>query len=200
MSAGYNEALTALQELDEHDKLTPFLVGDVVTALVGERRGHWAMLKLLASDLGHTTGWVRQRHGVSEWFPPGVRAELWGADVPPPPVTWSHHRAAWHAAADPAAAQAWVRKAIDEQMSVRQLREQMVGLDPDHDDDIVISFDAKSAELHVHLGSERRAVRVLASGVPGLWRSVDDESRTTDIRLVLPASCAGRKLRVKQVR
>jgi hypothetical protein len=199
MSAGYNEALSALQELDEHDKLSPFLVGDVIVALCGERRGHWALLKQLASDLGHSLSWVRQRHGVSEFFPPGVRAELWGADGPPPPVGWSHHRAAWHASVDAAAAQAWIRKAIDEQMSVRQLREAMIGLDPDHADDIVISWDAKAAELHIQL-REGRVVRVLATGVPGLSRSVDNESRTVHIHAVLPADLAGRKLRVKQTR
>lgn len=189
----YDEVLAALQELEEQDKLAPFAVGDLVHGLVAQDTEH--VTKRIASDLGRSLAWVRQRDLVAKVFVPDARAELWGGDEPPPPLTWRHH---WIAAQtdDP---HGWIRAAIAEELSTRQLQEAIDGEDPDRPDDVLITYDPGAAEIHVQF-REGVAAKVSDRPMPGVLHVEDSEGRILATRLRLPEECANRKVRIRRAR
>jgi len=139
----YDEALAALQQLEERDKMTPFAVGDIVRGAVAALGGRTTeTCKRLAGDLGRSLSWVAQREMVAAAFPLELREELWGGEEPPPPVTWVHHRIVVYRCKTPEEMQRWIRIAIDQQLSTRQLEEALAGVKPDSGDDIVITVPA----------------------------------------------------------
>ena len=189
----YDQALYALQVLNAQDTLAPFQVGDIVHGLVAQDSEQ--VTKRIASDLGRSLMWVRQRDLVAATFPPDDRLELWGGEEPPPPLSWRHH---WIAAGtdDP---HGWVRKAIEGELSTRQLEEAIWGTDPDSLDDVVITVDAPAAELHV-AWRDGVAAEVADSGAPGVWHVRDSQGLVLATRLRLPAECAGKKFRLRRAR
>lgn len=189
----YNEALAALQQLEERDKLAPFEIGDLVHGLVATSTEN--VTKRIASDLGRSLAWVRQRDLVAKVFPPDARVELWGGEEPPPPVTWRHH---WIAAQtdDPLG---WITVAINEELSTRQLQEAIDGADPDTADDILITVDPGSAEIHVQF-RQGVAAKVSDRRTPGVLTVEDSEGRILATRLKLPMSCIGKKVRLRRAR
>lgn len=189
----YDEVLAALQELEMTDKLAPFAVGDLVHGLVASDTEH--VTKQIASDLGRSLAWVRQRDLVAKVFVPDVRVELWGGEEPPPPVTWRHH---WIAAQtdDPLG---WITVAVNEELSTRQLQERIDGEDPDHPDDVLITVDPGSAEIHVRF-REGVAAKVTDRPMPGVLHVEDSEGRILATRLLLPGECIGRKVRMRRAR
>lgn len=193
MMISYDEALTALQELEAGDKLRPFEVGDIVHGLVAQDTEH--VTKRVASDLGRSLAWVRQRDRVAKAFPPEVRAELWVGAEPPPPVTWRHH---WIAAFtnDPPA---WIRLAIDDELSTRQLQDAIDGEKPDRPDDVVITVDMPAAEIHVQF-RPGTTVRVTDTPMGGVLHCLDASGTLLATRLRLPAEVVGRKVRLRRAR
>lgn len=191
---GYDEALAALQELNARDVLAPFEVGDIVHGLVAAGRGE-QVTKRIASDLGRSLAWVRQRNLVAATFPPDARAELWGGEEPPPPVTWRHH---WIAAGtdDP---HGWLLLAIEEELSTRQLEEKISGDDPDSPADVVITVDPAAAEIHVRY-REGTAALVSDAPMPGVLHVRDSEGLVLATRLKLPAEVIGHKVRLRRAR
>jgi len=195
----YDEGLAALQRLEERDKLTPFAVGDIVLGITAAGEGKSGpLLKQLAKDLGRSLAWVRTRRGVAAMFPPDVREELWGGQEPPPPVTWEHHRIVFDYCTDETLFHEWIRRAVDQELSSRQLKEAIRGLPPDADDDIIITHDPHEAELHIRL-SEELATSFEELG-PGVKQATDKDGQTTGMHVRLPESAKGRKVRVRHAR
>lgn len=196
----YEEALAALQQLEERDKVTPFAVGDIVHGLVAMLSGRTTeTCKRVAGDLGRSLSWVAQREMVATAFPPEVREELWESAEPPPPLSWVHHRIVVYTLSDPAEQRAWIRRVIDEQLSTRQLQELLAGVQPDSGEDIVITHDQVAGEVHVLL-SDRTAEHVAASSTPGVLTVADGQGATTAIHVRLPEAAMGRKARLRRVR
>lgn len=197
----YDEVLAALQQLEERDKLTPFTVGDILAFQLEDApgKGGTALLKRVAGDLGRSLSWVAQREMVAVAFPPPLRVELWGGQEPPPPVTWVHHRIVVYACHEPEDMQRWIKVAIEQQLSTRQLTEAIKGERPDSTDDIIITHDQVAGEVHVLL-SGRIAEHVAASSTPGVLTVADGDGATTAIHLRLPEAAMGRKARLRRVR
>jgi len=196
----YDEALAALQQLEERDKMTPFAVGDIVRGAVAALGGRTTeTCKRLAGDLGRSLSWVAQREMVAAAFPLALREELWGGQEPPLPVTWVHHRIVVYRCKEPAEMQRWIRISIDQQLSTRQLEEALAGEKPDSTDDIVITHDQVAGEVHVLL-SGRTAEHVANSSTPGVLTVADGDGATTAIHVRLPESAMGRKARLRRVR
>ena len=193
MRLSYDEALSALQELNARDVLGPFHVGDIVHGLVAQDTEQ--VTKQLAHDLGRSLAWVRQRDLVARIFRPDERLELWGGEEPPPPVTWRHH---WIAAGteDP---HGWVKLAIEKQLSTRQLEEVIWGEDPDRPSDIIITVDPVAGELHVQW-QEGTAATVADSGAPGVTHVRDTAGSLLATRLRMPEVCVGHKVRIRRAR
>lgn len=196
----YEEALAALQQLEERDKVTPFVVGDIVYGLVSQSpAGKVATCKNLAADLGRSLSWVQQREMVAAWFPPDIREVLWAGAEPPPPLTWVHHRIVVYTLETAIEQRAWIRRVIEEQLSTRQLQELLAGERPDSQDDIVITHDQVAGELHVLL-KEDTACHVQGSSTPGVLTVADGDGATTAIHVRLPETAMGRKARLRRVR
>ena len=196
----YDEALAALQQLEERDKMTPFAVGDIVRGAVAALGGRTTeTCKRLAGDLGRSLSWVAQREMVAAAFPLPLREDLWGGEEPPPPLTWVHHRIVVYRCKEPADMQRWIRISIEQQLSTRQLEEALAGGKPDSTDDIVITHDQVAGEVHVLL-SDRTAEHVAASSTPGVLTVADGDGATTAIHVRLPEAAMGRKARLRRVR